>query len=102
MGTKAFSTGFSRLVLFSIGDGAKTEGEVSKALAKYGYADVSRGSVYNVLVRQSTVGLIRRRDDGRYEVTNYGAKRIEYLNDHGISIKSPQGRVVKSESEDKK
>ncbi|MEW9491464.1 MAG: PadR family transcriptional regulator [Candidatus Aramenus sulfurataquae] len=72
--------GLRFLILTSLREGPKTGVEIMRSVEKLGMGWVpSPGSLYPMLARMAEEGLIRKREDGRYELTDEGRAWIDSI-----------------------
>ncbi len=75
--------GLKTMVLYTLSEQPKNGVEIMDAIEKmsFGHWKPSPGSLYPLLKKAAEENLIRKRDDGRYELTPEGSAEIGYLGD---------------------
>ena len=73
--------GLKTMVLYTLSEQPKNGVEIMDAIEKmsFGHWKPSPGSLYPLLKKAAEENLIRKRDDGRYELTPEGSAEIEVL-----------------------
>ncbi len=73
--------GLKTLVLYSLSEQPRNGVEIMDAIEtmSFGHWKPSPGSLYPLLKKAAEEDLIRKRDDGRYELTPEGQQEIDYL-----------------------
>ncbi len=72
--------GLRFLILSSLREGAKNGVEIMRDIEKLGMGWVpSPGSLYPMLAKMTEEGLIRKREDGKYELTDQGRAWIDSI-----------------------
>lgn len=90
MGRKGRGTGLSRRALMLLATGPMSPPEALAELER-DHSGLNRGSVQTVLDRHRSFGLVRRGEDGRYELTAGGLRRIRWYKTKGYTYENAGG-----------
>ncbi|ABP95529.1 PadR family transcriptional regulator [Metallosphaera sedula] len=80
-GHRGHRRGLRFVILFSLNESPKNGIEIMKEIESMtkGWWRPSPGSLYPMLAKMSQEGFIRRREDGKYELTEIGKEEIEII-----------------------